>query len=107
MTDFLPPERCATMAEVRAGVDRMDRDLVAALARRFAFMDAAARIKPDRAAVRDERRKAEVIDNVRGLARAAGIPEDVIARLWDLLVESSIAYELERFDALRGEASAR
>jgi hypothetical protein len=34
---------CTTMAEVRAGVDATDRELVILLARRFAFMTAAAR----------------------------------------------------------------
>lgn len=105
--EICSPERCETMAEVRAGVDQTDRELVALLARRFGYMDAAARIKPDRAAVRDEARKAQVIDNVRSQARAAGIPETVIATVWEALVEGSIAYEFERFDALRAEASAR
>jgi isochorismate pyruvate lyase len=107
MTTILSPEHCETMAEVRAGVDQTDRELVALLARRFAFMDAAARIKPARTAVRDEPRKAQVIDNARTHARSAGIPEQLIATLWETLVEGSIAYELERFDALRLDASAR
>jgi len=107
MMEIATPERCETMAEVRAGVDQTDRELIALLARRFGYMDAAARIKPDRAFVRDEARKAQVIDNVRGHARAAGIPETVIATVWEALVEGSIAYEFERFDALRAEASAR
>jgi isochorismate pyruvate lyase len=89
---------CTTMAEVRAGVDQVDRELIALLARRFAYMDAAARIKPERGHVRDEARKAEVIANACAHARAAGLPEDVIAGLWDQLVESSIAYELVAFD---------
>jgi len=107
MTEILSPERCETMAQVRAGVDQTDRELVALLARRFGYMDAAARIKPDRDAVRDDVRKAQVIDNVRRHARAAGIPEVVIAAVWEALVEGSIAYEFDRFDALRVEASAR
>ncbi|MFZ5794889.1 MAG: chorismate mutase, partial [Pseudomonadota bacterium] len=44
---------CTNMAEVRAGVDHVDRALIALLAQRFAYMDAAARIKPERGAVRD------------------------------------------------------
>ncbi|MGB3712122.1 MAG: chorismate mutase, partial [Erythrobacter sp.] len=48
------PDDCKTMAEVREGVDATDRELVALLARRFGYMRAAARIKPDREAVRDE-----------------------------------------------------
>jgi isochorismate pyruvate lyase len=87
------------MTEVRAGVDALDRELVALLARRFAYMDAAARIKPDRNAVRDEARKAAVIANARAEAERAGIPGAVVADLWDRLVEASIAYELTAFDA--------
>jgi len=86
------------MAQVRAGVDALDRALVALLAERQRYMDAAARIKPDRAAVRDEARKAQVIANACAHARAAGLPEEPIAALWDRLVEASIAYEFEAFD---------
>lgn len=95
------PADCQTMAEVRTGVDATDRALVALLRRRFDYMDAAARIKPDRGVIRDERRKAEVIEKVRHQAAAAGLPEDAIAAIWDRLIEASIAYELEVFDRLR------
>ncbi|RIA44245.1 isochorismate pyruvate lyase [Hephaestia caeni] len=95
---ILPGAACTTMAEVRAGVDHVDRELIALIARRFAYMDAAARIKPERGQVRDEVRKAQVIDNARAGARAAGIPEAPIAALWDQLVEASIAYEFDEFD---------
>ena len=66
---MIEPEQCRTMAEVRAGVDRLDDELVALLARRFRFMDAAARVKLNRDDVRDETRKADVIERVR---RSAG-----------------------------------
>jgi isochorismate pyruvate lyase len=89
------------MAEVRAGVDALDAKIVALIAERFGYMDAAARIKPQRAAVRDEERKAEVLAHVRSLAEAAGIPAQVVADAYDRLIEGSIAYEFERFDALR------
>ncbi|WBY06725.1 chorismate mutase [Sphingomonas sp. 7/4-4] len=98
MQDILDPEACTTMAEVRAGVDAVDRALVALLARRFGYMDAAARIKPERGQVRDEARKAQVIANARAHAEAAGIPETSVAEIWELLIEASIAYELEAFD---------
>jgi isochorismate pyruvate lyase len=51
------------MAEVRAGIDALDAELLRLLARRFAYMRAAARIKTRREDVRDEARKAEVIAN--------------------------------------------
>lgn len=95
------PEDCETMAEVRAGVDATDRALMRLIAVRYGYMRAAARIKPERAAVRDEARKREVIDNALADARAASIPEETIARIWDTLVESSIAYEMVEWDRLR------
>ena len=98
MSDILAPEACTTMIEVRAGVDQTDRELIALLTRRFGYMDAAARIKPERGHVRDEPRKAQVIANARAAADAAGLPGDAIAKLWDGLVEASIAYELAAFD---------
>lgn len=93
------------MAEVRAGVDQVDRELVDLLARRFAYMDAAARIKPERGAVRDEARKAAVIANARERAEAADLPADEIAAIWDRLVEASISHELDAWDRLRASAS--
>ena len=99
MDSATQPENCQTMAEVRVGVDALDRELVALLARRFAYMRAAARIKPERAMVRDEARKAAVIAAARVEAQRLGAPQQRIADLWEMLVESSIAYELERWDA--------
>lgn len=97
----IDPENCETMAEVREGVDAVDREIVALLKRRFGYMDAAARIKPDRGQVRDEARKAEVIANARAEARRHGIPEQVIAEVWEALVEGSIAHEFVEYDRLR------
>jgi isochorismate pyruvate lyase len=97
----LSPEDCTTMAEVRAGVDALDRELVALLATRFGYMRAAARIKPNREAVRDEDRKARVIAAAVVEAEAQGIPGDVVGDIWERLVEGSIAYEFGEWDRIR------
>jgi isochorismate pyruvate lyase len=99
------PVACTSMAEVRAGVDAVDRQLVALLAERFRYMDAAARIKPRRDQVRDEARKAQVIANVEREARSQGVDPAVVALLWETLVEASIAHETEVWDALRATAA--
>jgi len=96
------PDDYTSMAQVRAGVDALDRQLVALLAERFAHMRAAARIKPDRSAVRDEARKAQVIANACAEAERLGAPADIVAELWEQLVEASIAYEMATFDRTRG-----
>ncbi len=86
---------------MRAGVDATDRELVALLDRRFGYMRAAARIKGTRESVRDEERKASVIAAAVAEAEARGIPGNVIAEVWECLVEGSIAYEFVEWDRIR------
>ncbi len=95
------PEDCQTMAEVRAGVDALDQQIVELLAIRFRFMTAAGRIKQDRGTVRDEPRKAQVITNAKAAAERLGIPSELVGDLWERLVEGSIAFEFDRWDEHR------
>lgn len=98
MTDTTDPAACQSMSEVREGVDAVDRELVALLKRRFGYMEAAARIKPLREAVRDQDRKDDVHAKVAAAAKMAGLPAERLWPVWEELMEQSIAYELERFD---------
>ena len=101
MTEIRDPADCTTMIEVRAGVDDVDRQVVALLKRRFGYMAAAARIKPDRSAVRDEWRKADVLAKVDASAEQLDVDRALMARLYEDLIETSIAYELDLFDRTR------
>jgi isochorismate pyruvate lyase len=98
----MKPADCRTMADVRHAIDQLDQQIVTLLAERFRYMEAAARIKQDRGAVRDEPRKAEVIGNAGRVAAGEGGPVTRIQELYERLVESSIGYELEQFDRGRG-----
>jgi isochorismate pyruvate lyase len=95
------PEDCQTMTEVRAGIDAIDRQVVSLIARRFRFMDAAARIKPDRGVVRDEERKAEVLANVDRASEQTGVDRALMAGIYEELIERSIAHEFVEFDRIR------
>lgn len=97
----VPPADCRTMAEIRAGIDALDRHIVTLLAERLRYIEAAARVKTDRNAVRDEWRKADVIAKACATAEAQGLPTDLVTQLYERLVEYSIAHEFDRFDALR------
>jgi isochorismate pyruvate lyase len=91
MTDpRVAPAACTTMAEVREGVDAVDR-----------AMDAAARIKADRGVVRDEARIEDVVAKVRAAARAAGLSEAIAEPVWRQLIDRCIAYEFGVWDRLR------
>ena len=90
------------MAEVREGVDALDRALVELLAERQRYMDAAARIKPDRGTVRDEARIEQVVANVKAEATRAGLSHAIAEPVWRLLIERCIAHEFDVWDQTKG-----
>ncbi|GIU67364.1 chorismate mutase [Candidatus Phycosocius spiralis] len=103
MTDLASSPRhsaqtCQTMADVRFEIDRIDRQLVALLAERQSFMDAAARIKGNRNLIRDEARIADVIAKVEISAQAAGLSMAIAEPVWRTLMDRCIAYEFRAFD---------
>jgi isochorismate pyruvate lyase len=102
--DSVRPEDCQDMAQVRAGVDALDKQLVALLAQRQKYMTAAARIKPSRHRVHDDDRIEEVLAHVAAEARRAGLSEEIAIPVWRTLVAQSIAFELTQWDRLHGKA---
>ena len=95
------PEACASMAEVRQGVDALDRALVRLLAERQRYMDAAARIKPDRDAVFDQARIDDVVAKVLTSAEAHDLSPDIAEPVWRLLIDRCIAHEFATYDRTR------
>ncbi|MGZ8363929.1 MAG: chorismate mutase [Caulobacteraceae bacterium] len=95
------PAQCATMAEVRQGVDALDRALVKLLAERQGYMDAAARIKPSRDVVHDDARIEDVVAKVKAAATEAGLSHAIAEPVWRKLIERCIAHEFDRWDATR------
>ncbi len=98
----VPPEACASMAEVRQGVDALDRALVQLLAERQRYMDAAARIKPDRSVVHDDARIEDVVAKVLAAAGPAGLSPAIAEPVWRTLIDRCIAHEFGVFDRTRG-----
>ena len=92
------------MAEVREGVDALDRELVTLLVKRQGYMDAAARIKQDRDAVHDAARIEDVVSKVVAEARQQGLSPDIAEPVWRKMIERCIAYEFEAWDRIREEA---
>ncbi|MBX9460552.1 MAG: chorismate mutase [Brevundimonas sp.] len=96
------PEACRSMAEVREGVDALDRALVVLLAERQRYMDAAARIKPDRSVVHDDARIEDVVQKVLAAAGPAGLSPAIAEPVWRTLIDRCITHEFETFDRTRG-----
>lgn len=100
------PKDCQTMVDVRAGVDAIDRELVRLLVVRQGYMDAAARIKPNRAAVYDADRIEDVVSKVLAEGRRQGLSPQIAEPVWRKLIERCIAHEFDRWDETREPRSA-
>lgn len=79
------------ITELRAELDRIDRDLVRLAAERQRIVAEIGRSKRGSGRpLRDFRREKEVLDNVRGHAREAGIDPELAAGLMELLIAASL-----------------
>ena len=88
------PENCATMTELRAEIDRLDKAIVAQLVARSGYIDRAIVLKkgenlPARIADRVE----DVVAKVRVEAEAKGLDPALAEDLWRRIIEWSIARE--------------
>jgi isochorismate pyruvate lyase len=97
---------CTNMADVRHEIDRLDQVLVALIAERQSFMDAAARIKGSRNLVRDQARIEDVMAKVSVTARATGLSLSIAEPVWRTMMERCIAYEMAAFDRTRAKVEA-
>lgn len=85
---------CATMADIRMGIDRIDSALVALLAERAVYIDRAAEIKAGEGLpARIDWRVEEVVAKVRAAAGAGGLDPDLAEALWRRVIDWSIARE--------------
>lgn len=84
----------ASLQEVRARIDALDRQIVQLLAKRFAYGMQAARFKTSAAEVPAPERVESVVANVRSLARESGAPEEGIEKVYRSLIQATIDLEL-------------
>lgn len=104
------PEDCHSLAQLRALIDRIDRDLVRLLALRQSCIDRAAVLKvTERLPARIPARVEEVVERVREAAEQEGFDPDLTEVLWRRLIDWSIEREeaeLARLDGRGGVPGA-
>lgn len=94
------PGQCESIEQVRAQIDRIDRQLVALLAERGGYVVQAARFKRNDEEVRAPQRVEQVIAKVSGLARELGANPAVTERVYRAMIAAFIEAELAEHRAL-------
>lgn len=85
--------QCASLAEVRHNIDRLDRQLVALIAERGAYVGLAAGFKKSADEVPAPQRVAEVLAKVDALAVELGADPAVVNATWRAMIAAFIDAE--------------
>jgi isochorismate pyruvate lyase len=94
MTEQILPQDCASMADVRAGIDQLDRKLVELFALRAGFIDRATELKQENGwPARIPERVEDVVAKVKVSAADADWDQDLAEEIWRRLIDWSIARE--------------
>lgn len=98
--------RVESLDEIRAGIDRLDREIIRLMAERGAFVRQAARFKTSRADVEAPERVEQVIGKVRALATGAGLEPQVAEAAYRTMIAAFIEVEHLVFSATQGTERA-
>lgn len=99
MTEMIKPaSECTNMAEVRAAIDALDREIVPMIAKRVRYIEAAGRIKNDRNKVHDDARIEDVVQKALAVAATCDAPASIIEATYRAMIAACIAYEFTVFD---------
>lgn len=101
-----PPEACENLSDIRLGIDHLDQQIVEILARRMAYVKAAAKFKPNEESIPAPERVAAMIEERHLWAERAGLPSDAITVLFPGLIAWFIQQQIQHWRTTRGSGSA-
>lgn len=87
------PADCTTKEEIRAEIDRLDRELLTLMGERFAYIRRMAELKREPGEAYDAGRVDEVLAKVAAEARRQGLDPALMESLWRRLIEWNVAFE--------------
>ena len=91
------PDECANMTDIRAEIDALDRQVIALLGQRFQYVKAAATFKTSTTSVKAPERFQAMLQHRKQWAEQEGLNGDVIAKLYEDLVNHFIAEEMKHW----------
>lgn len=99
----MTPEQCKNMTDIRAEIDRLDRQVVGLLGQRFAYVKAASRFKTSETAVRAPERLQAMLQQRRVWAEEEGLNADAIEKMYQDLVNHFIDEEMQHWKQSEGK----
>lgn len=97
------PDHCENMMDIRAEIDRLDRQVVALLGQRFAYVKTASKFKSSEARVKAPERFQTMLEQRRVWAEEEGLNADAIEKMYRDLVNHFIDEEMKHWQQSRAE----
>ena len=91
------PEDCLNIEEIRIEIDNLDREIIAALGKRFKYVKAAAKFKTSETSVKAPDRFKSMLEQRRTWSEAEDLNPDIIENIYRDLVNYFINEELENW----------
>lgn len=91
------PDECENMADIRVEIDGLDRQVIALLGQRFAYVRAAAKFKTSETNVRAPERFQAMLKQRRIWAEEEGLNADAIEKMYQDLVNHFIDEEMKHW----------
>ena len=91
------PDQCESMVDIQAEIDRLDRQIVALLGQRFAYVKAASKFKTSETTVRAPERLQAMLQQRRVWADEEGLDANVIEKMYQDLVNHFIDEEMKHW----------
>ena len=91
------PDKCADMGDIRAEIDRIDREVIALLGQRFQYVQAAAQFKTSAESVKAPERLKSMLEQRRLWAAEEGLSPDAIEKMYNDLVSYFIKEEMTKW----------
>ena len=89
--------QCESIADIRAAIDQLDRQVVALLGQRFAYVKAASQFKTSETTVRAPERFQAMLEQRRIWAEEEGLNADAIEKMYRDLVNHFIDEEMKHW----------
>lgn len=94
---------CQSLDEVRANIDRIDKELIRLISERSTFVDQAAQFKRTASEVEAPKRVEQVITKVRDLAKNENLDPDIAESIYRVMITSFIQQEKSKLKELEDE----
>jgi len=88
---------CSSLDEVRIEIDKIDEQIVEAMAKRNAYIHQAVKFKQSVEEVKAQDRVDEVIQHVRGKALELGMSPNMVTDLYTRMIDEMVEFEIAEF----------